>query len=116
MSLLSSSTIRLPTRSDTPLRPIQSLEDDKTRVFLQGLQAVDLRARLLAIEAMGEGAVDEYALFRDIWLQRRNYQINETSPRKPKPAEAGLPPYLLEDGQDMPAQDASSQDAKPAGD
>ena len=28
----------------------------------------------------------------------------------------GLPPYLLEDGQDMPAQDASSQDAKPAGD
>ena len=80
------------------------------------MQAVDLRARLLAIEAMGEGAVDEYTLFRDIWLQRRNYQINETSPRKPKPAEAGLPPYLLEDGQDMPAQDASSQDAKPAGD
>ncbi len=98
--------------ADTPLRPIQYLEDDKTRVFLQGLQAVDLRARLLAIESMGEGAVDEYALFRDIWLQRRNYQINQASHRKAKQADADLPSYLLEDGQDPASQDAST----PAGD
>ena len=103
--------------ADTPLRPIRYLEDDKTRLFLHGVQAVDLRARLLAIEAMGEGAVDEYTLFRDIWLQRRNYQINETSQqRKAKQQDADLPPYLLDDAQDPPAQDASSQDAKPAGD
>lgn len=99
--------------ADTPLRPIQYLEDDKTRVFLQGLQAVDLRARLLAIESMGEGAVDEYALYRDIWLQRRNYQINQSSHRKAKQADADLPSYLLEDEQDMPAPNAP---AKPAGD
>ena len=103
--------------ADTPLRPLGHLENDRARLFLQGVQAVDLRARLLAIEAMGEGAVDEYTLFRDIWLQRRNYQINETSQqRKAKQPDADLPPYLLDDAQDPPAQDASSQDAKPAGD
>jgi phospholipid-binding lipoprotein MlaA len=104
--------------ADTPLRPIQYLEDDKTRVFLQGVQAVDLRARLLAIESLGEGAVDEYALFRDIWLQRRNYQINQSSHRKAKQADADLPAYLLEDGQDAPPQAMPSQDtpsAKPGG-
>lgn len=100
--------------ADTPLRPIQYLEDDKTRVFLQGLQAVDLRARLLAIESLGEGAVDEYALFRDVWLQRRNYQINQTSQRnKAKQPDADLPQYLMEDEQDAPPQDTPP--AKPAG-
>ena len=84
--------------ADTPLRPIQYLEDDKTRVFLQGVQAVDLRARLLAIESLGEGAVDEYALFRDIWLQRRNYQIDSNNAG----ADPTTPPYL----QDDPAPDA----------
>ena len=100
-----------------PVQRLGHLENDRARLFLQGVQAVDLRARLLAIEAMGEGAVDEYTLFRDIWLQRRNYQINETSQqRKAKQPDADLPPYLLDDAQDPPAQDASSQDAKPAGD
>ena len=97
--------------ADTPLRPIQYLEDDKTRVFLQGVQAVDLRARLLAIESLGQGAVDEYALFRDIWLQRRNYQINQTNQRKAK-QDADLPSYLLEDAEDPAPQDATT----PAGD
>jgi len=100
--------------ADTPLRPIQYLEDDKTRVFLQGVQAVDLRARLLAIEAMGAGAVDEYALYRDIWLQRRNYQINQGRQRKAKQPDADLPSYLLEDGQDAPSQETPP--AEPAGD
>lgn len=101
--------------ADTPLRPIQYLEDDKTRVFLQGVQAVDLRARLLAIESIGEGAVDEYALYRDIWLQRRNYQINQGTHRKDADnrPDADLPAYLLDDGQDVPAQAPSP--ATPAG-
>ena len=77
------------------------------------------RARLLAIESIGEGAVDEYALFRDVWLQRRNYQINQTSQRiKAKQPDADLPAYLQEDGQDAPAQDGSpdgTPPAKPAG-
>jgi len=89
--------------ADTPLRPIQYLEDDKTRVFLQGVQAVDLRARLLAIESLGEGAVDEYALYRDMWLQRRNYQIRQGPPRAAQP-DADLPAYLQEDTQVAPAE------------
>lgn len=101
--------------ADTPLRPLGHLEDDKSRLFLQGVQAVDLRARLLAIESLGEGAVDEYALFRDIWLQRRNYQINQASQRKAKQPDADLPSYLLEDEQDVPAQASSPAAATPAG-
>lgn len=102
--------------ADSPLRPIRYLEDDKTRMFLQGLQAVDLRARLLAIESMGEGAVDEYALFRDVWLQRRNYQINQSTRRKTKQADADLPPYLLENGQEQETPAAADSPAGNRGD
>ncbi|MEP6908463.1 MAG: VacJ family lipoprotein [Pseudoxanthomonas sp.] len=79
---------------DAPLSPIRQVEDDKTRFFLQGLQLVDVRAQLLSIDALREGAVDEYALFRDSWLQRRNYQIGED--RKQSDNE-NLPDYLLEE-------------------
>jgi phospholipid-binding lipoprotein MlaA len=60
---------------DAPLAPLRGIEEDKARVFLQGLQLVDLRTQLLAIDGMREGAADDYALVRDSWLQRRNYQI-----------------------------------------
>ena len=60
---------------DAPLAPLRGIEQDKTRVFLQGLQLVDLRTQLLALDGMREGAADDYALLRDSWLQRRNYQI-----------------------------------------
>lgn len=94
--------------ADTPLRPIRYVEDDKTRVFLQGLQAVDLRGQLLSIEAMGEGAVDEYALYRDMWLQRRNYQINQAGRRTEATPDQTLPPYLMQpDDGSGPAAEAS---------
>lgn len=60
---------------DAPLSPIRPIERDRARVFLQGLQLVNVRVQLMAVDAMREGAVDEYALVRDAWLQRRNYQI-----------------------------------------
>ncbi|QNN71548.1 MlaA family lipoprotein [Thermomonas carbonis] len=89
---------------DARLRPVQYVEDDKTRVFLQGLQLVDLRAKLLPIEGlMNQGAVDEYALFRDMWLQRRNYQINQNGRTQDAPAaDEAVPPYLMEDGETVP--------------
>jgi phospholipid-binding lipoprotein MlaA len=70
---------------DSRLRPVQYIEDDTTRGVLQGLQLVALRAKLLSLEGlMSQGAVDEYALFRDMWLQRRSYQINQTGqPQEP---------------------------------
>ena len=80
---------------DAPLSPIRQVEDDKTRFFLQGLQLVDVRAQLLSIDALREGAVDEYALFRDSWLQRRNYQIGQD--RKKSSDDENLPEYLMEE-------------------
>nr|WP_180164815.1 VacJ family lipoprotein [Stenotrophomonas sp. SbOxS2]NYT97838.1 VacJ family lipoprotein [Stenotrophomonas sp. SbOxS2] len=60
---------------DIPLSPIRRIESDKYRIGLQGLQLVDTRAQLLAIDDLRDTAVDEYALVRDAWMQRRNYQI-----------------------------------------
>ncbi len=80
---------------DAPLSPIRQISDDPSRIFLQGLQLVDVRTQLLAIDGMMEGAVDEYALYRDSWLQRRNYQIG-AGIRNPE-QDDGLPDYLLEE-------------------
>ena len=79
---------------DAPLSPIRQVNDDQTRFLLQGVQLVDVRAQLLSIDSLREGAVDEYALFRDSWLQRRNYQIGED--RKQSDDEE-LPDYLKEE-------------------
>jgi phospholipid-binding lipoprotein MlaA len=78
---------------DGQLSPIRQVEDDPTRVFLQGLQLVDVRTQLFAVDSMREGAADDYALVRDAWLQRRRYQI--FGDRKQQDAE--LPEYLRED-------------------
>ncbi len=78
---------------DAPLAPLQYVEEDKARVFAQGLQLVDVRTQLMAVDSMREGAADDYALVRDAWLQRRNYQINEDR----KQAEDELPEYLRDD-------------------
>jgi phospholipid-binding lipoprotein MlaA len=78
---------------DAPLSPLRQVEEDTVRVFAQGLQLVDVRTQLFAVDSMREGVVDDYALVRDAWLQRRNYQIagDET------PVDESLPDYLRED-------------------
>lgn len=81
---------------DAPLAPLQYIEEDKARVFLQGLQLVDTRTQLMPLDSLREGATDEYALFRDGWLQRRNYQINEDS-RRERESDQELPEYLRDD-------------------
>lgn len=60
---------------DAPLSPLRNVEADRIRLPLQGLQLVDLRSRLLATDSLREGAEDDYALVRDAWSQRRDYQI-----------------------------------------
>jgi phospholipid-binding lipoprotein MlaA len=80
---------------DGQLSPIRQVEDDKTRVFLQGLQLVDVRTQLFAVDSMRAGAVDDYSLVRDAWLQRRNYQISGDRDRKTE--DDTLPDYLHED-------------------
>ena len=96
LPLLGPRTVRdlIGMAGDARLRPVQYVEDDKTRVFLQGLQLVDLRAKLLPLEGlMRDGAVDEYVLFRDLWMQRRNYQIQQDgrSPDAPAADETMVP-------------------------
>jgi phospholipid-binding lipoprotein MlaA len=81
---------------DGQLSPIRQIELDKARVFTQGLQLVDVRTQLMAIDSLREGATDEYALFRDSWLQRRNYQIFGDRQQKGE-RDDGLPDYLRDD-------------------
>lgn len=89
---------------DAPLSPTRQIEEDKVRVFLQGLQLVDVRAQLLSTDSFREGAADDYALVRDAWLQRRNYQIGED---RKQPQDEPLPDYL-ENGDDTPTVPASA--------
>lgn len=91
---------------DAPLSPTRQIEEDKVRIFLQGLQLVDVRAQLLSTDSLREGAADDYALVRDAWLQRRNYQIrgDEASDE-----DDSLPDYLKEDdAAPMPTVPASA--------
>ena len=89
---------------DSPLSPTRQVEDDKVRVFLQGLQLVDVRAQLLSTDSFREGAADDYALVRDAWLQRRNYQIGED---RKQPKDEPLPDYL-ENADDAPTVPANA--------
>lgn len=89
---------------DSPMSPTRQVENDKIRVFLQGVQLVDVRAQLLSTDSFREGAADDYALVRDAWLQRRNYQIGED---RKQPQDEPLPDYL-ENGDDAPTVPASA--------
>ncbi|HZX76006.1 VacJ family lipoprotein [Lysobacter sp.] len=60
---------------DAPLSPLRQVEADNIRIPLQGVQLVDVRSQLLATDSFREGAEDDYALVRDAWMQRRDYQI-----------------------------------------
>jgi phospholipid-binding lipoprotein MlaA len=79
---------------DSPLSPLRQIQDDRVRVFLQGLQLVDLRAQLLSTDSFRDGATDDYALVRDAWMQRRNYQI---AGDREGEADQTLPEYLQEE-------------------
>ena len=94
---------------DGPMAPLRGVEDDKIRVFLQGLQLVDVRTQLFAVDSMREGATDEYALTRDAWMQRRRYQI--FGDRKQQHDDS-LPDYLRED-QDNPIVPADAMPIMP---
>jgi phospholipid-binding lipoprotein MlaA len=88
---------------DAPLSVVRNVDDDQARVFLQGLQLVDLRTQLFVVDAMREGAADDYALVRDAWLQRRNYQILGDDALE---GDVGLPDYLRDDTNPMVPVDA----------
>ncbi len=86
---------------DAPLSPTRRVGNDVTRIGLQGLQLVDLRTQLMATDSLREGATDDYALVRDAWLQRRQYQIHGDQQNGNT---AELPDYLqdMEDDPTVP--------------
>lgn len=81
---------------DAPLSPLGHVNDARTVTGIRGLQLLDIRSRLFSIDAMREGAADEYALYRDAWLQRRNYQIM-SGLRDAADKQDNLPDYLREE-------------------
>jgi len=80
---------------DAPLSPLRQVEEDRIRIPVQGLQLVDVRAQLLATDSFREGAEDDYALVRDAWMQRRDYQI--FGDRMNADDAGSLPDYLQDD-------------------
>lgn len=80
---------------DYPLSPLNHIEQDRTRVGLQALQAVDLRAGLLSLDTLRASAPDDYTLTRDAWLARRRYLIDNDRKHADEGVDA-LPPYLMD--------------------
>ena len=80
---------------DAPLSVSPRVEEDKLRLLMQGVQLVDTRAQLLALDSLRDSAPDEYAIVRDAWLKRRTFQIE--SDRRNRQQDDTLPDYLQED-------------------
>ncbi|MCS3809514.1 VacJ family lipoprotein [Xanthomonas sp. 4461] len=81
---------------DIPLSPLRQVDDSGARFALQGLQLVDTRSQLMSLDSLRDQAPDEYALTRDAWMQRRNYQIVRDL-RSHRDKNNELPDYLRED-------------------
>ena len=88
---------------DAPLSLVRGIEEDTVRVGLQGLQLVDVRAQLLAVDSLRQGAEDDYALVRDAWTQRRDYQIFGD---RQIDSDDTLPDYLKEENNPIVPVDA----------
>lgn len=93
LPFLGPSTLRdaLGLVGDAPLQPLARVETDKVRIGLEALNLVDMRARLVPFDSLRDQADDEYLLVRDLWTQRRTYQI-----RQEEDDGASLPDYLKE--------------------
>ena len=90
---------------DAPLSPLRQVQPAPDRIFLQGLQLVDVRTQLFSVVRMREGAADDYTLVRDAWLQRRRYQIYGDRQHKRDDA---LPAYLRDEQDAVPTVPADA--------
>ena len=69
--------------------PYRLVDDDEVEYGLRGLQLISDRANLLGAEEFIKDADDEYLIFRDAYLQRRQFQIRDGRDQTPD--------YLLEE-------------------
>lgn len=74
---LGPSTLRdAPSRwADRYLEPATYLEDQASQNIARGVELIDIRAGLLNSDQMESS--DRYVFMRDVWLQRREYLIND---------------------------------------
>ena len=60
--------------------PLAYYDDDTARQWIYFVRTVDLRARLLAAEALIEDSPDPYITVRESYLQNRAFQIHDGDP------------------------------------
>ncbi len=76
---------------DSPLQPLNRVEDGSARIGFQALGLVDARTHSLSLESFRENVQDDYLLIRDVWTQRRNFEIEQGAEEA-----TALPDYLKE--------------------
>ncbi|MDE2407557.1 MAG: VacJ family lipoprotein [Xanthomonadaceae bacterium] len=81
---------------DIGLSPMTHIQRDRVRLPLEALWTVDVRSKLLSLDALRASAPDEYVLTRDAWLARRRYLVDADRSARDEGNES-LPAYLLKD-------------------
>lgn len=80
---------------DVSMAPMTYVEHDRTRLSLEALWLIDVRAGLLSLDDLRASAPDEYVLTRDAWMARRGYLVRADRSERDEGNEA-LPAYLME--------------------
>jgi len=62
---------------DTPISPLSQVNSDAVALGLKSLEIADKRKQQFAYDDLRASALDEYALVRGVWAQKRNEQIQE---------------------------------------
>ena len=81
---------------DAPLNPMREVHAEAgPQAAVTVLEVVNIRTNLLSTDSLRAGAEDDYTLYRDAWLQRRNYQIFGEDADDSDGVDGTLPNYLL---------------------
>jgi phospholipid-binding lipoprotein MlaA len=94
---------------DTVGNPQSYLESDEIYMALLGLRVINTRADLIGVEDLVNG--DQYALLRDVYLQRRQFQIQNTASTS---APASFDDSFGDEEDPAPSAEASSVPDQPA--
>lgn len=80
LPLLGPSTLRDATGKifDMAASPTVYIESDEARIALTGINVVDVRAEFIGAESIVTG--DQYPVLRDVYLQRRLFQVFDGAP------------------------------------
>src|SRR5215212_1138924 len=106
LPLLGPSTLRdgVGTAADQLADPRTYIERDSIRLSIQAVRIIDMRAHLLDVEGTLNKAYDRYAFLRNVYLQRREYQVTDgqaaEEPMEDEPIEDEESPDDPESGAD----------------